>query len=158
MEILSPDAICMDETFTGIGYDETPGRQGPISPHAIPFFKALHDLIKSYGDDKAFFTSDCSMAGFCMWGDGEVGDHAYGGLLGHPLYRQEPVRYLAALGDKPWRPCAWHFTHMWEHQMALATQVGAGVGVSNGWLEYTGMHNLPSEERARLIRDIESLL
>lgn len=42
--------------------------------------------------------------------------------------------------------------------MALARQVGAGVGVSNGWIEYTGLHGLPEAERRRLIADIESLL
>ena len=158
MEILQPDAICMDETFCGIGYDETPGRRGPISPHAIPFFRELHALVRSFGPDKALFTSDCSMAPFVMWADGEVGDHAYPGLLGQSLYRQEPVRYLAALGDKPWRACAWHFQHMWEHQMVLARQVGAGVGVSNGWLEYTGLHGLSEAQRRRLIADINTLV
>ena len=42
--------------------------------------------------------------------------------------------------------------------MALARQVGAGVGVSNGWLEYTGLHGLSQKERIDIIRDIESLL
>ena len=158
MEVLQPDAICMDETFSGVGYDESPDRRGPISPHAIPFFKEMHALVRSFGEEKAFFTSDCSMAGFSLWADGEVGDHAYPGLLGNPWYRQEPVRYLSALGDKPWRPCAWHFRHMWKHQMALARQVGAGVGVSNGWMEYTGLHGLPKHDRKQIISDIESLL
>jgi hypothetical protein len=158
MEILQPDAICMDETFSGIGYDEAHDRSGPLSPHAIKFFQELHALVRSFGDEKAFFTSDCSMSGFSLWADGDVGDHAYPNSLGHPLYRQEPVRYLAALGDKPWRPCAWHFRHMWKHQMALARQVGAGVGVSNGWIEYSGLHGLPAAERSRIIRDIESIL
>ncbi|TWT84452.1 hypothetical protein CA13_59300 [Planctomycetes bacterium CA13] len=158
MEILGPDAICMDETFAGIGYDEAPDRAGPISPHAIDFFKELHALVRSFGDDKAIFTSDCSRSPFCLWADGDVGDHAYGSSLGNPLYRQEPVRYLAALGDKAWRPCAWHFRHMWKPQMALARQVGSGVGVSNGWIEYTGLNQLPAEEKDRMIRDIESLL
>jgi hypothetical protein len=158
MEILQPDAICMDETFSGIGYDESPERRGPIAPDAIRFFKDMRTLVHSFGDDKAFLTSDCSMSGFSLWADGDVGDHAYPRSLGNPLFRQEPVRYLAALGDKPWRPCAWHFQHMWEHQMALARQVNAGVGVSNGWIEYSGLHGLPPEQRVRIIRDIESLL
>ncbi|WP_404307606.1 hypothetical protein [Neorhodopirellula lusitana] len=158
MEILGPDAICMDETFAGIGYDEAPDRSGPLSPHAIEFFKEFHSLIRSFGDDKAIFTSDCSRSAFCLWADGDVGDHAYGSSLGNPLYRQEPVRYLAALGDKAWRPCAWHFRHMWKHQMDLAHQVGSGIGVSNGWIEYTGLNHLPAEEKDRMIRDIESLL
>ncbi len=158
LDILDPDAICMDETFSGIGYDYASECNGPISPHAIPFFKEFHSLVRSFGKEKAFFTSDCSMSGFSLWADGDVGDHAYPGSLGNPLYCQEPVRYLAALGDKPWRPCAWHFRHMWKHQMALARQIGSGVGVSNGWIEYSGLHGLPDEERQRLIRDIETLL
>ncbi|MHC4463502.1 MAG: hypothetical protein ACYS6W_09400 [Planctomycetota bacterium] len=158
LDILKPDAICVDETFTGIGYDQAGQRRSPISPHAILFFKELHSLVRSFGQEKALFTSDCSMSGFSLWADGEVGDHAYPNLLGNPLYRQEPLRYLAVLGDKPWRPCAWHFRHMWKHQMALARQVGSGVGVSNGWIEYSGLHGLPEEERQRLIRDIETLL
>ncbi|WP_231615979.1 hypothetical protein [Novipirellula artificiosorum] len=158
MEILQPDAICMDETFAGVGYDEAPERTGPISPHAIGFFKEMHSLVRSFGEDKAVFTSDCSRSAFCLWADGDVGDHAYGSSLGNPLYRQEPVRYLAALGNKAWRPCAWHFRHMWEPQMDLARQVGSGVGVSNGWIEYTGLYDLPTKDRDKLIRDIESLL
>jgi hypothetical protein len=158
MEILQPDAICIDETFAGIGYDEFPERAGPLSPHAIQFFQQMRALVRSFGEDRAFFTSDCSKTGFSLWADGDVGDHAYANSLGDPLYRQEPVRYLAALGDKPWRPCAWHFRQMWKHQMALARQVGAGVGVSNGWLEYTGLHGLSQKERIDIIRDIESLL
>ena len=157
MDIFKPDAICMDETFSGIGYDYNTGHRNSISPKAIPFFKELHSLVRSFGRDKALFTSDCSMSGFSLWADGEVGDHAYPNLLGNPLYHQEPVRYLAALGDKPWRPCAWHFRHMWKHQIALARQVGSGVGVSNGWIEYSGLHGLPDDERQRLIRDIEIL-
>jgi len=148
----------MDETFAGIGYDQTGGCRSSISPHSILFFKKLHSLVRSFGRNKALLTSDCSMSGFSLWADGEVGDHAYPSLLGNPLYRQEPVRYLAILGDKPWRPCAWHFRHMWKHQMALARQVRSGVGVSNGWIEYSGLHGLPDEERQRLIRDIETLL
>ena len=112
MEILDPDAIVMDETFAGLGYDYHPDRYGATSPHAIQFYKAIRSVIKSFGNDKAFFSSDCSMSPFVLWADGECGDHAYPGLLGHPLYTQEPVRYLAALGNKPWRPCAWHFDNI----------------------------------------------
>lgn len=158
MEIFKPDAIVMDETFSGLGYDQTPGREGPLGPHSVDFFKKFHALVRSFGEDKAFFTSDCSMAGFVMWADGEAGDHTYPGLSGNPLYTQEPVRFLAALGDRPWRPCAWHFQGMWETQMKLARQVGAGVGVSNGWVEYTGLHQLPAAVKARMIADIESIL
>ncbi|HBE40745.1 MAG TPA: hypothetical protein DDW27_05995 [Bacteroidales bacterium] len=157
MEILGPDAIVMDETFAGLGYDFHPDRTGPTSPHAIEFYKAMRSLVKSFGNDKAFFSSDCSMSPFVLWADGECGDHAYSSLLGHELYTQEPVRYLAALGNKPWRPCAWHFQNMWDKQMNLARQVGSGVGVSNGWIEYTGLTRLPDQIHSKIIADIESL-
>jgi hypothetical protein len=42
--------------------------------------------------------------------------------------------------------------------MELARAVGAGVGVSNGWLEYTGLARLPDSVRQRMIQDIESLM
>jgi hypothetical protein len=157
MELLQPDAICVDETFAGLGYDHHPDRAGPMSAAAIDWQRKLRTLVRSYGDDRAVFTSDCSMSPFVLWADGDVGDHAYPNLLGNPLYRQEPVRYLAALGDKPWRPCAWHFSQMWQHQMALARQVGAGVGVSNGWLEYTGLTRVPDATRNTILADIASL-
>jgi len=158
MEILGPDAIVMDETFAGLGYDFHPDRNGPTSPYSIEFYKAMRSLVKSFGNDKAFFSSDCSMSPFVLWADGECGDHAYGPLLGHPLYAQLPVRYLAALGNKPWRPCAWHFQHMWDKQVSLARQVGSGVGVSNGWIEYTGLTKLPDPVKSKMIADIQSLL
>jgi hypothetical protein len=158
MEVLRPDAITVDETFAGLGYEHHPNRPGPTSAGAIEFYRKLRALARSFGNDKAVFTSDCSMSPFILWADGEVGDHAYPSLLGHPLYTQEPVRYLAALGDKPWRPCAWHFQQMWEAQMRLARQVGAGVGVSNGWLEYTGLTRLPGDVRRKLVADIETLV
>ncbi len=157
MEILKPDAITVDETFAGLGYDHHPGHPGPTSAAAIDFHRQLRSLVRSFGADKAVFTSDCSMSGFVLWADGECGDHAYPGILGHPLYTQEPVRYLAALGDKPWRPCAWHFQHMWEPQMKLARQVGAGTGVSNGWIEYTGLVRLPAATKAKMLADIATL-
>jgi len=157
MEILEPDAIVMDETFAGLGYDFHPDRVGSTSVYAIEFYKAMRSLIRSFGNEKAFFSSDCSMSPFILWADGECGDHAYPGLLGHPLYTQEPVRYLAALGNKPWRPCAWHFQQMWNNQVSLARQVGSGVGVSNGWIEYTGLTRLPDQIHNRIIADIESL-
>ncbi|MBI5684511.1 MAG: hypothetical protein HZC54_05495 [Verrucomicrobia bacterium] len=157
MDLLKPDAIVMDETFAGLGYDHHPNHAGPTSAAAIEFYRKLRALVRSFGADKAFFTSDCSMSPFVLWADGECGDHAYPGLLGHALYTQEPVRYLAALGDKPWRPCAWHFRQMWPAQMKLARQVGAGVGVSNGWLEYTGLTRLPADAKARILGDIQTL-
>jgi hypothetical protein len=157
MELLQPDAICVDETFAGLGYDHHPERAGPMSAAAIDWHRKLRTLVRSYGDDRAVFTSDCSMSPFVQWADGEVGDHAYAPLLGHPLYAQEPVRYLAALGDKPWRPCAWHWQGMWQHQMRLARRVGAGVGVSNGWVEFTGLTSVEETSKARYIADIATL-
>ncbi len=157
MDILDPDAIVMDETFAGMGYDYHPDRRGATSCFAIEFYKKMRSLIKSFGKDKAFFTSDCSMSPFVLWADGECGDHAYSSILGHPLYNQEPVRYLAALGDKPWRPCAWDFQNMWDKQIDLARQVGAGVGVSNGWIEYTGLTRIPDQTRKRILADINAI-
>lgn len=157
MELLQPDAIVVDETFAGLGYDHHPDRPGATSAGAIDFYRKLRALVRSFGSDKAMFTSDCSMSPFVLWADGEAGDHAYPGLLGHPLYTQEPVRYLAALGDKPWRPCAWHFQHMWDAQTKLARQLGAGLGVSNGWLEYTGLSRLPANVKSRMLADIATL-
>ncbi|GAB6164369.1 hypothetical protein JCM19992_03690 [Thermostilla marina] len=158
MELLDPDAIAIDETFAGMGYDFRDGKAVPMAQSAISLYREMRKIVRSFGDDKAIFGSDCSDTGFCLFTDGECGDHAYGSLLGHPLYSQQPVRYLAALGKKPWRPCAWHFTHMWDKQMALARLVGSGVGVSNGWIEYTGLARLDDAVRRRLIADIESLL
>lgn len=157
MDILQPDAIVVDETFAGLGYDYQPGRAGPTSSAAIDFFRKLRSLVRSFGSDKALFTSDCSMSPFVLWADGESGDHAYPHLLGHPLYTQEPVRYLAALGSKPWIPCAWDFQRMWAAQMKLAHLVGSGAGVSNGWLEYTGLSRLPADVKAGMLADIASL-
>ncbi|MGA2258845.1 MAG: hypothetical protein ABSG53_29610 [Thermoguttaceae bacterium] len=99
-----------------------------------------------------------AIAAGAMWVFDESGDHAYPGLLGDPLYLQEPVRYLAALGDKPWRPCAWDFQKMWPSQMKLARQVGAGVSVSNGWIQYTGLARLPESIRRGMLVDIDSLV
>ena len=157
MEVLSPDAIVVDETFAGVGYDHHPDRAGPLSPGAIDFYRKLRTLVRSFGRDRAVFSSDCSLAPFVYWFDGECGDHAYSTLLGRPSYTQSPVRFLAALGDKPWRPCAWHFQAMWETQMKLARQVGAGVGVSNGWEEYTGLVRLPADVKAKMLADIASV-
>ena len=41
--------------------------------------------------------------------------------------------------------------------MKLARQVGAGVGVSNGWIEYTGLVRLPAGARTKMIADIATL-
>jgi hypothetical protein len=158
MEILEPDAIVMDETFTGIGYDNHPNRSKINSPGAIDFFKKIRAIVKSFGKDKAFFTSDCSMAPFVLWADGEAGDHAYAALLGNPLYIQKPIRYLSALGNKPWRPCAWHFQKFWKNQVDLAKEIGSGVGISNGWIEYDGLSGLKPEFKEKFNRDVNELL
>jgi hypothetical protein len=157
MEIFSPDAIVVDETFTGFGYDHNPVHAGPTSAGSIDFCRKLRSLVRSFGTDRAVFSSDCSLAPSVYWFDGECGDHAYGNLLGRPSYTREPVRFLAALGDKPWRPCSWHFQSMWDAQMKLARQVGAGVGVSNGWMEFTGLAGLSPEAKTRMLPDIKSL-
>jgi len=157
MELLGPDAIVLDETFAGLGYDYHPARRGPLSPHMIGFMKELRRLIKNFGNDKALVSSDCALSAFVLWADGEGGDHAYGSLLGQEEYRRVPVRYLAALGAKRWLPCAWQFTVFWDRQMDLARKCGAGVGVSNGWIEYTGLAGLAPGTRARLLRGIRSL-
>lgn len=158
MELLDPDAIVVDETFAGLGYDDHPDRAGPMSAGAIRFYRELRTLVRSFGADRAVFSSDCSMAPFVFWFDGECGDHAYPNLLGRPSYARDPVRFLAALGDKPWRPCAWHFRGTWDSQMKLARQVGAGVGVSNGWKEYTGLTGLPAAAKAAMLGDIAKIL
>lgn len=157
MELLSPDAIVVDETFGGLGYDYHPDRRGPCSGAMIDFMSRLRKLVHSYGTDRAVLGSDCSLGSFVLWADGEAGDHAYGSLLGSEFYRKTPVRYLAALGDKPWLPCAWQFTGFWKYQMELARKTGAGVGVSNGWIEYTGLTALPDGLKRKLLADIETL-
>jgi hypothetical protein len=157
MELLAPDAIVVDETFAGLGYDHHPDRAGGTSLGAIDFYRKLRALVRSFGADRAVFSSDCSLAPFVFWFDGEGGDHAYSPLLGRPSYTQEPVRFLAALGDKPWRPCAWYFQQQWPAQMKLARQIGAGVGVSNGWLEYTGLARLPADAKTKIVADIATL-
>ena len=116
--------------------------------------RKLRAVVRSFGPDKALFASDCSMGNFCLWGDGEAGDHAYDRLLGHELYRKPPIRYLAALGSKPWLPCAWLSKTLWREQVDLARKVGAGVGVSNGWGDSLGLTRLTDDARAQMLRDI----
>ena len=157
MEILNPDAIVFDETFLCLGYDEHPDRKGALSAHSIPYMKQMRELIHSYGKDKALLTSDCSMANMVMWADGEAGDHSYPNLLGNPLYRKEPIRYLAPLGKKPWVPCSWRFIQMWEPQMDLARKSGTGVGVANGYIEFNGLKNLPEDVASQIKKDIQTL-
>ncbi|MFH5834110.1 hypothetical protein [Halalkalibaculum sp. DA384] len=159
MELLDTDAIVVDETFMCLGYDWHPDRKGALSQHSISFFKNLYELVHSYGSDKALLSSDVSMANMGMWCDGEAGDHTYGPLLGDPLYRKEPIRYQSVLGDKPWLPGAWFFVKFWEEQMDLARKKkNAGVGVGNGWKEFTGLHALPHNEANKIKNDIKSII
>ncbi|MEP0843357.1 MAG: hypothetical protein HRF43_11695 [Phycisphaerae bacterium] len=157
MELFKPDAIVLDETFTAWGYDHHRDRRGPLSAGGIELMRKLRAVVRSFGPDKALLASDCSMANFCLWGDGEAGDHCYDRLLGHELYRLPPVRYLAALGRKPWLPCAWLYHSLWSAQMDLARKTGAAVGVSNGWGDGFGLTRLPAEAKKRMLADIEAL-
>jgi hypothetical protein len=52
MEMIRPDAIVLDETFGGLGYDFHRDRRGPLSPHMIGFLRDLRALVHSYGTDK----------------------------------------------------------------------------------------------------------
>jgi hypothetical protein len=54
-------------------------------------------------------------------------------------------------------PCAWHFQKFWDLQMELARIADAGVGVSNGWIEYTGLHALPADVKTKMVTDIGTL-
>jgi hypothetical protein len=132
MELFNPDAIVLDETFTAWGWDYHKMHGGPLSLGGIELMRKLRATVRSFGADKALFASDCSMGNFSLWGDGEGGDHCYDRLLGHELYRQPPIRYLAALGNKSWLPCAWLYKSLWPVQVDLARKVGAAVGVTNG--------------------------
>jgi hypothetical protein len=154
MEILDPDAIVIDESFWGFGYDYRSGKPDGLSKYMIPFQLEVHRLIRSYGKDKALLTSDCSYTSFVLWSDGEAGDHEN---LWRMEYRKPPVRYLAALGDKRWLPCLWRPVEWWEYQMDLARKTGAGVALSNGWMEYAGLTAQPPAIRARLLADIKQL-
>ena len=156
-ELLDPDAIVVDETFAGIGYDYANGNAEPASPAAIQFFKELRALARSFGPDKAILTSDCGLSGFVLWADAEGGDHAYGNLLGHGEYRREPVRYLAALGTKRWLPCGWLWQELWDAQLDLVRKAGAGIGVANGWLDFAGLAGLTPAAREKYIEQIKSL-
>ncbi|MBN1126017.1 MAG: hypothetical protein JXA82_13500 [Sedimentisphaerales bacterium] len=158
MELLDPDGIVLDETFTAWGYDYHPDRIGPLSPGGIELMRRLRATVRSFGSNKALFASDCSMGNFCLWGDGEGGDHCYDRLLGNSLYRQQPVRYMAALGNKAWQPCAWLFKSLWPAQVDLARKVGAGVGVTNGWGDNLGLARLSENVKRQMIGDIKSLV
>ena len=157
MDLLDPDALLVDETFSGVGHDFHPNRNCALSPGAIEFYQALRRVVHRHGPEKALLTSDCSLASFVLWADGEAGDHAYANLLGHPLYRKSPVRYLAALGGRPWIPCAWQYTGFWPEQTELARATGCGVGLSGGWIEYTGLTRLPVHLERQILGDIRDL-
>jgi len=154
LELLDPDAIVVDETFAYLGYDYHPDRRGPTSAAGIRLMKDLRALVRSFGPEKAVLSSDCGLGSMVLWADGEGGDHAYESLLGDPLYRKEPARFLAALGEKPWLPCAWQAWKWWDAQVELAKACGAGVGVSDGWLEYTGLARMSDEQRTKMLADI----
>jgi hypothetical protein len=158
MELFNLDAIVLDETFTAWAWDHHKTRGGPLSPGGIELMRRLRATVRSFGPDKALFASDCSMGNFCLWGDGEGGDHCYDRLLDHELYRQPPIRYLAALGCKPWLPCAWLYKSLWLAQVDLARKVGAAVGVTNGWGDGFGLTRLPEDAKTQMLRDIASLV
>lgn len=158
MELWNPDAIVLDETFASWGWDHHPDRAGPLSTGGIQLMRELRAALRSYGPDKALFASDCSMANFCLWGDGEGGDHCYDRLLGQELYRKPPIRYMAALGEKAWLPCAWLYNSLWSVQMDLARKVGAAVSVTNGWGDNFGLTRLAPADKERMIRDIATLV
>lgn len=156
-ELLDADAIVLDETFAGIGYDWHSSRPGPVSADMIDFMKKIRAIARSFGPDKAILTSDCGFSNFVMWADGEGGDHAYATTLGHETYRRLPVPCMATLGTKPWLSCAWQFNGFWPEQVDLARKTGAGLGVANGWIEYTGLDLLPAARRRQMLKDIRSL-
>ena len=158
MELFNPDAIVLDETFTAWGWDHHKARGGPLSPGGIELMRKLRTVVRSFGPDKALFASDCSMGNFCLWGDGEGGDHCYDRLLGQALYRKPPVRYLAALAQKAWLPCAWLCKSLWSEQVDLARKVGAAVGLTNGWGDGFGLTRLPEDSRRQMLRDIGLLI
>jgi len=158
MELYNPDAIVLDETFTAWGWDYHKDHGGPLSPGGIELMRRLRAVVRSFGPDKALFASDCSMGNFCLWGDGEAGDHCYDRLLGNELYRKPPIRYMAALGPKAWLPCAWLYKSLWPAQMDLARKVGAAVSVTNGWGDSLGLTRLPEDARQQMLRDIRALV
>lgn len=157
MELFNPDAIVLDETFTALGYDHHKEHGGPLSAGGIELMRRLRETVRSFGPDKALFASDCSMGSLCLWGDGEAGDHCYDRLLGHELYRKPPIRYMAALGEKAWLPCAWLYKSLWPAQVDLAHKVGAAVGVTNGWGDGFGLARLPEDARRQMLQDIQTL-
>lgn len=158
MELWNPDAIVLDETFAAWGWDYHKDRSGPLSTGGRELMRELRAAVRSYGNDKAVFSSDCSVANFCLFADGEAGDHCYNTLLGQELYRKPPVRYMAALGNKPWIPCAWMYKSLWSEQMDLARKVGAAVSLTNGWGDGFGLTRLSAADKERMLKDIETLV
>jgi len=154
MELLDPDSITIDESYFCVGYDYHPDRKGGLSKHLIAFMKELRRLVRSYGKEKAVFTSDCSFTSFVQWADGDAADHE---SMWRELYRKPPVRYLSALGNKPWLPCLWRPMGFWEYQVDLARKIGAGVSLSNGWMEYAGLSRLIPATRERILKDLAEL-
>ncbi len=154
MEVLQPDALVIDETFYGFGYDYRSGHSLGMSRYMIPFQKQLRRLVRSFGNDKALFTSDCGWTSFVLWADGDSGDHEN---IWREGYRKAPVRYLAALGDHRWLPCLWRGVEWWDFQMDLARKTGAGVSLTNGWIEYSGLTALTPPTRAKLLDGIREL-
>lgn len=154
MEILRPDAIEIDESFWGLGYDYRSGSPEGLSQYMIPFQRELYQLVRSFGKDKALFVSDCCWSSFVLWADGDVSDHEN---IWREEYRKTPVRYLAALADRRWLPCLWRPAEWWDYQMDLARKCGAAVAVSNGQIEYAGLTGQPSAVRAKMLAGIEEL-
>ena len=120
----------------------------------IEFEQDLRRLVRSFGNDKALLTSDCGWTNFAMWADGEAGDHENVWREG---YRQAPVRYLSALGDRSWLPCLWRPTEWWEFQMDLARKTGAGLAACNGWIENAGLTAHLPATRSKMLAGIEEL-
>ncbi len=102
MELLQPDALVVDESFYGFGYDYRSSHSPGISRHMIPFQQQLRQLVRSFSDDKAVFTSDCGWTSFVLWADGDSGDHEN---IWRDEYHKPPVRYLAALITAGCRVC-----------------------------------------------------
>ena len=132
MGLLNPDGIVVDQTFAYFGYGYHPNRRRPMSWHMIPFTERLRDLIRSYHDDGAVFTSDCGYASFVLWCDGEEGDHAYEFLLGQPQYRRAVGGFASVLGSRWCLPGAWNWTSFWDRQIKLTRTPGVGVGIPDG--------------------------
>jgi hypothetical protein len=131
-----------------------PDRRGGLAKHLIRFMKELRQLVRSFGKEKAIFTSDCGFTSFVQWADGDAADHE---SMWRELYREPPVRYSSALGGKPWLPCLCRPMGFWGYQVDLAKKTGAGVSLSNGWMEYAGLSRLIPAARERILKDLAEL-